>query len=171
MPTDSSLALPSRVRADFDRLARSISAAAPARFRDVSPRTQTTCSVSISRRRCCVPHASLHHLPIAATLARVRDALRPGRLLLILDLVRDASLRDFAASVLAVPTNLALHLVKTGARREPPAVRAAWMLHGRSVHYLSLGEVRAACDATGLAGAHLQRHLLWRYSLLWQKPG
>jgi SAM-dependent methyltransferase len=114
--------------------------------------------------------ATLHHLPLAATLAKLRDALIPGGSLLVLDLVRDASLRDFATSVLAVPANLALHLAKTGALRDPPAVRSAWIEHGRSDHYLSLGEVRTACDAAGLAGARVQRHLLWRYSLIWQKP-
>lgn len=114
--------------------------------------------------------ATLHHLPLAPTLAKLRDALRPGGLLLVLDLVRDASLRDLATSVAAVPTNLALHLAKIGRLRNPAEVRAAWIEHGRTDHYLSLGEVRAACDAAALAGARVQRHLLWRYSLIWQRP-
>jgi hypothetical protein len=54
--------------------------------------------------------------------------------------------------VLAVPANLVLHVAKTGTLRDPPAVRAA-------------------CGAAGLAGADAQRHLLWRYSLVWCKQG
>jgi SAM-dependent methyltransferase len=115
--------------------------------------------------------ATLHHLPLAATLAKLRDALRPGGRLLVLDLVRDASLRDFATSVLAMPVNVALRLARTGTLRDPPALRAAWLEHGRSDHYPSLAELHAACGATDLAGVHVQRHLLWRYSLIWQKPG
>lgn len=115
--------------------------------------------------------ATLHHLPLTPTLARMRDALRPGGQLLVLDLVRDASLRDLAISVAAMPTNLALRLAKGDSLRLPAELRDAWIEHGRTDHYLSLGEVRAACTEAGLAGAHVQRHLLWRYSLLWKKPG
>jgi hypothetical protein len=92
-------------------------------------------------------------------------------MVLVLDLVRDASLRDFATSVLAMPVNVALRLARTGTLRDPPALRAAWLEHGRSDHYPSLAELHAACGATDLAGVHVQRHLLWRYSLIWQKPG
>ena len=35
---------------------------------------------------------------------------------------------------------------------------------------MSWREVRAAA-AAALPGVRYRRHLLWRYSLLWQKPG
>ena len=114
--------------------------------------------------------ATLHHLPMAETLERLRDALRPGGVFVALDVVRDAGPLDLVRSALAVPVNVALHLARSGALRDPPELRAAWAAHGATDHYLSLGEVRAACAAAGLGGARVQRHLLWRYSLVWRKP-
>lgn len=150
------------------RLARAGAADLPnVRFeeRDVTawelPRAHFDCIASI---------ATLHHLPMARTLVRLREALAPGGTLLVLDLVRDATPLDFARSLLAVPANLLLHLAKTGALRDPPAVRAAWLEHGRTDRYLSLAEVRRACADAGLDGARVRRHLLWRYSLVWRKP-
>lgn len=150
------------------RLARAAAKHLPnVRFeeRDVSawevPRARFDCIASI---------ATLHHLPMTETLARLREALAPGGVLLVLDLVRDATPLDFARSLLALPTNLLLRLAKTGALRDPPAVRAAWLEHGRTDSYLSLAEVRAACEQAGLAGARVRRHLLWRHSLVWRRP-
>lgn len=114
--------------------------------------------------------ATLHHLPMEATLARLASALRPGGVLAVLDLVRDATPLDFATSAVAVPVNLALHLAKTGALRDPPDVRAAWAEHGATDRHLSLAEVRTCCERAGLRGARVRRHLLWRYSLVWTKP-
>lgn len=231
MPTESALSPPSRVRADFDRIARlsagvfdhnahyhelllkalpvhvgralDLGSGTGAFSRRLAARADHVLGIDLApemlrvarERSAGIPNldfeerdfsewdaprerfdaiasiATLHHLPLAPTLARMRDALRPGGLLLVLDLVRDASLRDLATSVAAVPINLALVLAKTGRLRVPPEVRAAWIEHGRTDHYLSLGEVRAACDEAGLAGARVQRHLLWRYSLIWRKPG
>ena len=118
---------------------------------------------------CIASIATLHHLPMRETLVRLRDALAPGGVLLVLDLVRDANPLDFARSLLSVPTNVLLHVVKTGALRDPPEVQAVWIEHGKTDRYLSLAEVRRACAAAGLAGARVRRHLLWRYSLVWQK--
>lgn len=119
---------------------------------------------------CIASIATLHHLPMAPTLMRLREALAPGGMLLVLDLVRDATPLDFARSLLAIPANLLLHLAKTGALRDPPALRAAWLAHGRTDHYLSIAEVRRACADAGLHGARVRRHLLWRYSLVWRRP-
>jgi SAM-dependent methyltransferase len=231
LPTESSLSPPSRVRADFDRIARlsagdfdhnahyhdALLNALPARVgraldlgcgtgafsRRLAARAAHVLGIDLApemlrvarERSAGIPNldfeecdfaewdapqerfdaiasiATLHHLPLTPTLAKLRDALRPGGLLLVLDLVRDATLRDRATSAVAVPTNLALHLAKSGTLRVPAEFRAAWIAHGRTDHYLSLGEVRAACEDAELAGARVQRHLLWRYSLIWEKPG
>jgi hypothetical protein len=52
-------------------------------------------------------------------------------------------------------------------RRE---VRDAWAAHERHDLYLRMREVHALCDDV-LPGARIKKHLLWRYSIVWQKAG
>jgi SAM-dependent methyltransferase len=114
--------------------------------------------------------ATLHHLPLAPALERLRDALAPGGTLLVLDIYHAVTPADYAVCALAVPVAHALHLAKAGALRPPPEARAAWEAHGRTDRYLSLRQVRAACAEAGLDGAVVRRRLLFRYSLVWRKP-
>jgi SAM-dependent methyltransferase len=114
--------------------------------------------------------ATLHHLPAAETLARLRDGLRPGGVLLVLDLVADDGPWDRLRSAAALPANAALRLARTGRLRMPPAARRLWEEHGRHDVYPSLAAVRALAGDL-LPGARVRRHLFWRYSLVWRKPG
>jgi SAM-dependent methyltransferase len=118
---------------------------------------------------CIASIATLHHLPLREMLAKLRTALAPGGVLLVLDLVSDASPLDTLRSALAVPVNLANRLVRTGRLRASPEHRAAWDAHGRDERYASLPEVRAVAREV-LPGARVRRHLLWRYSLVFRKP-
>lgn len=112
--------------------------------------------------------ATLHHLPFSPMLARARDALRPGGLLWILDLTRDATAFELARSALAVPLNVLGRLYTTGRLRPPREVRAAWDAHGATDRYLTVEEVRRAA-AEALPGARVRRLLFWRYALVWRK--
>ena len=120
---------------------------------------------------CVVSITTMHHLPLGPTLRKMRDALRPGGALLLLDLYRAWSVADYLASALAFPAGMALRLVKTGGLSNPQshALRRAWEEHGTTDVYPTLAEVRGACEAE-LPGAAVRRHLLWRYSVLWRKP-
>jgi ubiquinone/menaquinone biosynthesis C-methylase UbiE len=123
-----------------------------------------------ARFDCIASIATLHHLPAETTLARMRDALKPGGTLIVLDLFQGEGLGDVLASVLAVPVDIALRLVKTGRLRQSREVRAAWAEHGRHDSYLTLAQVRQICDSV-LPGAQVRKHLLWRYSITWKKTG
>jgi ubiquinone/menaquinone biosynthesis C-methylase UbiE len=118
---------------------------------------------------CVASIATLHHFDARALLARMRDALRPGGMLLVLDLVSDENLLDLARSALAVAANPLLRLAHSGRLRDPKHVREAWAEHGRGEVYLPLSEVREICREL-LPGAQVRRHLLWRYSIVWRKP-
>lgn len=118
---------------------------------------------------CIACIATLHHLPLAETLASMRNALRPGGVLLVLDLYRAETLADFAACGLAMPLGSALRLLKTGRLQDPPEVRQAWDAHGLHDHYPTLAELRLAADPL-LPGVRVLRHLLYRYSLVWRRP-
>lgn len=117
---------------------------------------------------CVTTIATLHHLDAAALLARLRDALAPGGVLLVLDLFRASRLRDLGASALAFPLNALVRLAKTGRLRPRPEVRGVWEAHGRHDRYPSLGEVRVLCAGV-LPGARVRQHLFWRYSIVWRK--
>jgi SAM-dependent methyltransferase len=118
---------------------------------------------------CIASVATLHHLDPRGLLPRLRDALRPGGVLLVLDLVADESPVDWARSGVAVLVNCALHLLHSGRLRDPKPVREAWQAHARGETYLRLSEVQEICRDL-LPGAEVRRHLLWRYSILWRKP-
>ena len=119
---------------------------------------------------CVASIAAAHHLPLDPLLARMRDALAPGGTLLVLDVHRLRTPADLATSLLAVPAARLLRLRHTGRLGDPPELRRAWAEHVRTDRYLSLAEVRAACAAE-LPGAAVRRHLLWRYSVVWRRPG
>jgi SAM-dependent methyltransferase len=118
---------------------------------------------------CIASIATLHHLDPRELLGRMREALRPGGVLLVLDLVADESWLDLARSGAAMFVNVALRLRHSGRLRDPKPVREAWEAHGRGETYLRISEVRELCREL-LPGAEVRRHLLWRYSIVWRKP-
>jgi hypothetical protein len=96
-------------------------------------------------------------------------ALKPGGVLLILDLFEARGLKDALMSGVAMPFSLGLKLINRQPLRAPAAARAAWAEHERHDRFPALSSVRQSC-ARFLPGARVRRHLLWRYSVIWQKP-
>lgn len=117
---------------------------------------------------CVATIATLHHLPPAEALPKIKRALRVGGVLIVLDLFQPDGLSDAAAGALALPLSLGLRLVRHGRLLPPPQVRRAWAEHGRHDTYLTMSEVHKVC-AEMLPGALVTRHLLWRYSVVWKK--
>jgi SAM-dependent methyltransferase len=137
---------------------------AEARVADVAdeplPRGHFDCIASI---------ATLHHLPLQSTLARLAGLVRPGGTLVILDLYQPAAPVDWLFSAAAVPASAALGAIKRRRLRPPRDVRDAWRAHAETDVYPTLAEVRRAAGEL-LPGARVRRHLFWRYSLVWRKP-
>ena len=115
---------------------------------------------------CIAAVALLHHLPLEPALIRFRDLLRPGGVLLVLDVRRGEFL---PADLVALGITTLLHLWHTGRLREAPDVREAWEAHARTDHFPPPSEVRAVATRV-LPGATVRTHLIWRYSLFWRKP-
>jgi len=88
--------------------------------------------------------------------------------LLINDLFAPDGLFDLAASGIALWANAGRQLIKYRRLRSPRALREAWLEHGRNDTYLTLTQLRQLRNES-LPGARIKRHLLWRYSLVWQK--
>ena len=47
-------------------------------------------------------------------------------------------------------------------------VREAYAEHGKTDTYATLPQIKQVCDAI-LSGAQINRHLFWRYSIIWKK--
>jgi len=122
-----------------------------------------------ARFDCIATIATLHHLPLEPALARLGSALRSGGVLLVLDVLGNRNQAERLWTARAMPPALALRLWHTGRLRETRAARLVWDDHCRTDRYSTLAEVRAAC-ARVLPGAQVRRHLLWRYSIVWNKP-
>ena len=117
---------------------------------------------------CIVSIATLHHLPFEKMLFKFKTALKPNGVLLILDLYQQEGLAGWLTSVLALPVDVALRLVKLGRLQDPEETRAAWTMHGQHDSYMTLTQIRQVCAAV-LPGAQVRQHLLWRYSIVWNK--
>jgi ubiquinone/menaquinone biosynthesis C-methylase UbiE len=119
---------------------------------------------------CIVSIATLHHLPLEQALLKMKNALKPNGVLILHDLVADDGIVDRGMSVLAYPVSVAWRFWKTGQIRMPGEVRKAWAEHGKSEVYLTIAEVREMCRQY-LPEALAERHLLWRYTVVWCKRG
>ena len=118
---------------------------------------------------CIASIAALHHLPLADVLTRLRDALKPGGVLLVLDLYQVETLSEKVYAALGFPMSLIMRAVHRSPYRQPSEERAAWEAHGATDQYLTLSRLREIC-ATVIPSAQVRQHLLWRTSLIWQKP-
>ena len=104
--------------------------------------------------------ASFHHVSFAAAAMQAQRVLKPGGRLLVLGVWTDsATISDFVFNVASTALNLLLRC-----RRVPDSMTAPATMHGTS-----WAEVKAAA-ADHLPNARLQRRLLWRYTLAWDKP-
>lgn len=124
---------------------------------------------------CIATIATLHHLSHAGVLPKLKDALRPGGTLVVLDLyqpetnlLKASGLLDALLNVLAMGTSVTLRLVHRGRLRPPREVRAAWDAHGKTDRYLTMDEVRKLFGSI-FPGVLVRKHLLWRYSAIWVK--
>jgi ubiquinone/menaquinone biosynthesis C-methylase UbiE len=118
---------------------------------------------------CIVTVATLHHLPSAEVLARMKSLLRAGGVLVIHDLLATDGYVDYAFNAVRLSVNMALRFFQRGRFRQRPEVRRAWEEHGKHESYLKAKEVRAMRDEH-LPGGRVYSHLLWRYTIIWRKP-
>ena len=117
---------------------------------------------------CIASIATLHHLPFAEILLKMKTALKPRGTILVLDLFAPDGLLDWLSNLAAIPVSVGLRLRHHGRLLPKRVERAAWAAHERHDRYPTMEEVRALC-ARITPGAQVRKHLLWRYSLVWNK--
>ena len=111
---------------------------------------------------------AIHHMNFEATLMAMTRLLRPGARLVIIGLARSATPRDYLYDAAGLPLNVGLVLVH--------GVLRAARLEDRSPAFpvkdpiMTWDDVRIGALRL-LPGVRYRRHLLFRYSLMWRKPG
>jgi SAM-dependent methyltransferase len=105
---------------------------------------------------CIVTITTLHHVNLAAALPTMASSLKPGGRLLALDVMER---RNIVLNALAFAA---------GFRPTHWKLRRAFRHHGRNETYLMIDEARRIAGAA-LPGAVVRAHLLWRYSIVWEK--
>lgn len=124
--------------------------------------------LAVGKFDCVISIATLHHLPLNQAVLKMKDALKPGGVLVVHDLVRDEGVADLVKSALAYPVSVTRRFWKTGRLRAPREVRRAWDEHAAGEVYLSMSEVKEMCGRL-LPRARVERQLLWRYTVVWRK--
>lgn len=105
--------------------------------------------------------ATLHHMDAAVALRRMAELLRPGGCLAVLGLARSSGLADAGWEVGGVATHQVMRRRRTRWEHPSPNV---WP---PPVTYV---EMRGLARRV-LPGSRFRRHLMWRYSIVWTKPG
>ena len=113
--------------------------------------------------------ATLHHLEQPELLLKIKNALKPRGVLVVLDLVQSDSLIERMCDVVALGVSGSLRLLHNGRLKPPAEVRKAWEQHGKHDSYLTMSQVRALADEI-LPGSSVTRCVLWRYMLVYRKP-
>jgi len=124
---------------------------------------------------CIATIATLHHLPLREMILKLKAALKPGGVLLVLDLFEPernlltaAGLVDTFLNSVAMGVSVSLRLIHSRRLKPSREVRAAWAAHGQHDTYPTMVDIRTLCSEI-LPGAKIKKHLLWRYSIVWQK--
>ena len=112
--------------------------------------------------------ATLHHLQQHELFVKMKDALKPGGVLVVLDLVESNGLVERMLDVIGFGVSGGLRLIHNGRLKPPAEVRKAWEQHGKHDSYSTVSQMRTLADDL-LPGAVVTRHLLWRYSLVFRK--
>lgn len=113
--------------------------------------------------------ATLHHVPVENLLSKLVAALRPGGKLVILDLLTQESWRDQLSDFVAIPLHKLFQRTKNRHLQQSPEAETAMREHLLTDRYLTLSQAQRIYTSL-LKGATVRKHLLWRYSMVWEKP-
>jgi ubiquinone/menaquinone biosynthesis C-methylase UbiE len=104
-------------------------------------------------------NTALHHMDFAAALAKMARILRPGGRLAVVGLADHGSPADWIMDAAGTPANYYYRLTRREGSSGAPVMDPD----------MTWAQVRATAERA-LPGVRYRRHLLWRYSLRWDKP-
>jgi ubiquinone/menaquinone biosynthesis C-methylase UbiE len=104
-------------------------------------------------------NTALHHMDFAAALAKMASILCPGGRLAVIGLASDGSAADLVIGAAGLPANWYYKAVRGEGNPGAPVMEPD----------MPWARVRETARRL-LPGVRYRRHLLWRYSLRWDKP-
>lgn len=113
--------------------------------------------------------ATAHHFSLADFMCKARRELKPGGKLIVLDLYELETFGEKLSELIAVPLSGLLKFRHNGSPFDRAEEQKAWEAHFATDEYLTINEIREIANIE-LGKAKIQRHLFWRYSLVWKKP-
>lgn len=113
--------------------------------------------------------ATLHHVDWASVLKRVKGDLKPGGKFLVIDLYEEKGWMDSLYGLFSIPLHHIYKWLKNGQVKSSPLENKLWHEHGSGDEYLPFEDIKTIAHQH-LPGAIVKRRLLWRYSLVWEKP-
>lgn len=117
---------------------------------------------------CIVSVGTLHHMDLAPALRAMAAALRPGGRLVVLDLCSRTALQHLPLNIVAWVAARLYEVIPYGGIA-PWKLRRAYWCHGEKESYLTLSAVKKVVS-DALPNATVRGHLMWRYSIVWDKP-
>jgi ubiquinone/menaquinone biosynthesis C-methylase UbiE len=105
-------------------------------------------------------NTALHHMDFAAALAKMARVIQPGGRIAVLGLAKDKPPVDWLIGAAGIPADLYYKLTRGESSSGAPIMEPG----------MTWAEVRDTARRI-LPGVRYRRHLLWRYSLVWDKPG
>jgi len=105
-------------------------------------------------------NTALHHMGSATALLHMARVLRPGGRLAVVGLASDGSLADWIVAGAGLPANWYYKIARGEGSPGAPVMAPD----------MTWTQVRETARRL-LPGVRYRRHLLWRYSLVWDKPG
>jgi SAM-dependent methyltransferase len=115
---------------------------------------------------CIVSVTALHHMPLEGILAKIREALRPGGVLLVSDLYAPAA---WHAALMRAWRSLRKRTARLLGRAHRPPGRNVWQ-HDPHEKRMSIADIRRAYQAV-LPGTRLHVRLSKPgYTAIWHKP-
>ena len=113
--------------------------------------------------------ATVHHLSLETLLPKLKLALKPGGVLVVLDLLDNNNIRGLFSDAIAVPLNWWFLKTKNRNIKTSLAEKEAMREHFRTDQYLNLSQVKNIYTKF-LSTPKIRKHLFWRYSVVWYKP-
>ncbi|KNY25122.1 class I SAM-dependent methyltransferase [Pseudobacteroides cellulosolvens] len=118
---------------------------------------------------CIVSIATFHHLSLESILSKIDKMLKPGGVLVVLDLYDRKGLLDFLLDIIAVPTNLIINRIKNGSKRINKDEINVWNEHIKLDKYMTIEELRKVYHENYGWDVMVNRLLFWRYMAVYRK--